>query len=95
MAMPNVGSIIPYRKFKFSSCMFFSSLVRSSVSFRKHVNLIYCRHIRGKVLIALADGTVAIFRRKPGMCQIVHCVLRSLFCQNLCSYVANSHAIFL
>ena len=25
------------------------------------------RHVRGKVLIALADGTVAIFRRKPGI----------------------------
>jgi hypothetical protein len=30
-----------------------------------NVVLVCCRHVRGRVLAALADGTVAIFHRDP------------------------------
>jgi hypothetical protein len=54
-------------------CINKHKLVLRPVKAKTYVNLINCRHIRGKVLIALADGTVAIFRRKPGM--LTFCML--------------------
>jgi hypothetical protein len=29
--------------------------------------IFFCRHIKGRVLAALADGTVAVFHRAEGM----------------------------
>ena len=40
-----------------------------------HQILFAFREIRGRVLVALADGTVGIFHRKPGRFYVLYCLM--------------------